>query len=227
MEDAGGKGGIGMSLGKDITKVLLLACSAACNDGDDEFGGKAAKGFAGKALLHSVVVHAGEEYFPRSTVVHLPCPFKETALGWDAAAIEITHPPLLVLLGIYGYDTHLTAKVTDYLVDKLWPSQGGTVDAYFVGSSGEHPLHVGKFADSATDGKGDVYLGSHFPHHVGEGLAAFVAGGDVEENQFVCALLAVNLAKLDGIARLPKLQEVRALDSLAVFDIEAGYDSLC
>ena len=33
MEDAGGKGGIGMSLGKDITKVLLLACSAACNDG--------------------------------------------------------------------------------------------------------------------------------------------------------------------------------------------------
>ena len=84
-----------------------------------------------------------------------------------------------------------------------------------------------KLADSTTNCKRYVYLSSHFLHHIRESLATFVTCCNVEEDQFVCSLLTVYLAQLYRVACLPKLQEVRALDSLSVFDVKARYDSLC
>jgi hypothetical protein len=121
----------------------------------------------------------------------------------------------------------LTAKVAYYLVDKFWPAKGCTIDAYLVGTSRKHSFNIPKFAYTPAYCERNVNFGSHFLHHIREGFAAFVTGGNVEEDQFVCPLLTVYLAEFDGISSLTELQEIGALDGLAVFDIEAGYDSLC
>ena len=83
MEDAGSKGSICMSEGKDVAEVLHLASTAAGDDGDGEFRCKAVEGFAGKALFHAIVVHAGEEYLAGSPVVHFLCPLEEVAFRRD------------------------------------------------------------------------------------------------------------------------------------------------
>ena len=117
--------------------------------------------------------------------------------------------------------------MTNYLVDKLRPTKGSTVDAYLVGTSIEHSFYVMKLADSSAYSKRYVYLGSHFLHHIREGFATFVAGSNIEEDQFVGSLLTIDLAEFHRIACLTKLQEVRAFDGLPVFDIETRYDALC
>ena len=62
-------------------------------------------------------------------------------------------------------------------------------------------------------------------HHVVDRVAVLVAGGDVEEAQFVGALAVVDPRLLDGIAGIGQVDEVDALDDATVLDVETGDDA--
>ena len=62
-------------------------------------------------------------------------------------------------------------------------------------------------------------------HHVVDGVAVLVAGGDVEEAEFVGAGGVVGDGGFHRIAGVAQIDEIDALDHAAVFDVEAGDDA--
>ena len=49
--------------------------------------------------------------------------------------------------------------------------------------------------------------------------------GDVEEAELVGPRLVIGGSGLDGVAGIPEIDEVDALDDAALFHVEAGYDA--
>ncbi len=80
-------------------------------------------------------------------------------------------------------------------------------------------------ANAAADGQGEENLVSHPAHHLGGGLAALGAGGDIEEDQLIGAHAVVNAGVFDGIAGIAQVDEAHAFDDPPIFDIQAGDDA--
>ena len=71
----------------------------------------------------------------------------------------------------------------------------------------------------------DEHLRGDRLDHVVQQAAIFDARADVEEREFVGALLVVAARDLDRIAGVAQVDEVDALDDAAVRDVEAGNDA--
>ena len=74
------------------------------------------------------------------------------------------------------------------------------VDADLLGPGLDQPGGVVEGADAAADGERHEDLLRHAADHVEQDGPAFVAGADVEEDEFVGALLLVAPGDLDRIA---------------------------
>ena len=62
-------------------------------------------------------------------------------------------------------------------------------------------------------------------HHIQQGAAIFVRGGDVQEAEFVGARLVIDNRLLHRIAGIAQAFEIDALDDPAVFHVQAGDDT--
>ncbi|MNL69188.1 hypothetical protein D3C87_1940140 [compost metagenome] len=62
-------------------------------------------------------------------------------------------------------------------------------------------------------------------HHVENGVAALVAGGDVEEGQFIGARCVIGDGRFHRIAGIAQVNELHALDDTAAHDVEAGNEA--
>ena len=85
---------------------------------------------------------------------------------------------------------------------------------------------VGDRADAAAHRERDEDLARGAGDHVGHDVARVARSGDVEEDQFVGALLVVAVGEFDGIAGIAQVDEVDALDDAAAGDVETGNDAL-
>ena len=81
-------------------------------------------------------------------------------------------------------------------------------------------------ADAAAHGERDENLARGARDHVDHGVAIVARRGDVEEHQFVGALLVVARGEFHRIARVAQVDEVDALDHAAGGDVETGNDAL-
>ena len=135
MEDAGSEGSISLTCGENIEEVLLLSGTATGNDRDREEIMEARERLVGKALLRTVMVHAGEEDLPCPTILCLTGPLEELTLGTFTSTFDIAVPAIGIVTGIDGADTDLRAILRGYLLDELRPAQGSTVDTDLVGTS--------------------------------------------------------------------------------------------
>ena len=95
-----------MSLREDIFEVLFLSSSSAGNDRDAQCIAQLPQCFVGKALFGTVVVHAGEQYLTRTTLLHLVRPFEESSFCALPAAFQIAVPAVFVQPGVNGYLLH-------------------------------------------------------------------------------------------------------------------------
>src|SRR5690606_13723078 len=86
----------------------------------------------------------------------------------------------------------------------------------------QQPVDVLDRPDPAAHGERDEHLLGGPAHHVQHGLALARRGGDVEEGQLVGALLVVPPGQLHGVARVPPVVEVDALDHPPGIDVQAG-----
>src|SRR3569623_2007913 len=88
------------------------------------------------------------------------------------------------------------------------------------------PVEIARrYDEQGADGKRNKHLARHFFHYVHHGVAALMAGGDVEEHKLVGALIIVaprNLHRIDGVANA---DELHAYDDAAFVDVEAGNDA--
>ena len=129
------------------------------------------------------------------------------------------------LFRVHGHDDALRAEVIGGLLHEFRARHRGGVDRDLVGAGIEHAAHVLDLANAAADRERDEYLLGDLLNHVHDSRAVVAAGGDVEESDFVGALLVVAARDLDWIAGVADLDELDALDHTAVVHVEAGNDA--
>ena len=164
---------------------------------------------------------------PLITGRHKSRPIEEILIRLHTSTVQVTFPTLGCLLGIDGHHAHLRTKMLGNLVDEARILDGRGVDGYLVGTGTQQSVHILQFVDATTYGEGDADVRGYPFHQVGEGLASFVACGDVEINQFIGTLLAIGTSQFYWVTRLAKVDKVRSLYGLSVLDVKAGYDSFC
>ena len=102
---------------------------------------------------------------------------------------------------------------------------GGGIDRHLVRPGQQQRARILDRAHPAADGQRHEAHFGRAPDDVEQRPAPFVAGGNVEEAQFVRPGSIVGLRLLDRIARVLEVDEVDALDHAAIGDIETGDDA--
>ena len=109
--------------------------------------------------------------------------------------------------------------------ERAGPRHGGGVDRHLVGAGQQQLADVLDGAHAAADGERHEAGLRGAAHHVEDGVAVLVAGGDVEEGELVGAGRVIGDRRLDRIAGVAQIDELDALDDAAVLDVEAGDDA--
>src|SRR5262249_5772606 len=123
-------------------------------------------------------------------------------------------------------DGGAAAELTGDLGDQVRVLHGRGVDTHLLGPRLNEASGVVKGADAAADGERHENLLGNAADHVEHDGPALVARGNVEKDQFICAIGLVAPGDLDGIAGVAQLQEVDALDHAATVHIQTGNDAL-
>ena len=80
MENAGGKGGVGLSLGQHVGDIVYIARASRSYDGDAKHGAQSGERVAGIARARAVMIHGGEHDFACTPLLHLLCPTEKLQL---------------------------------------------------------------------------------------------------------------------------------------------------
>src|SRR5262249_8666660 len=128
--------------------------------------------------------------------------------------------------GVDGEDNGLGAKFQAQLGEQLGAADRGRVDRYFVRARHQDAARVGDRANAATHRERDEHLARCAEYHVRHDGALVARRGDVEEDDFVGALLVVAVREFHRVARIAQVDEVDAFHHTAAGDVETGYDAL-
>jgi hypothetical protein len=128
--------------------------------------------------------------------------------------------------GVDGYHYGLGSEFGADFADEVGAGEGGGVDADLVCARVEEGGGLVGGADASADGEGNEELLGSALHGVHQGTAAFVGGGDVEEDDFVGSGSGVTGGELGGVAGIDQVDELHAFDDAAGPDVEAGDDAL-
>ena len=108
--------------------------------------------------------------------------------------------PVAGFLGVNRDDDALAAELLRAFADQLRLGQGGAVNTNLVRTRLEHDAHVLHRANPAADRQRHEAAVGHPLHHIDHRAAPVRAGGDVEENHLVGALLIIANGQLDRVA---------------------------
>ncbi|MDT4843635.1 hypothetical protein FQZ97_775700 [compost metagenome] len=183
-----------------------------------------------KTGLGAVAVHAGQQDFTGAIGRHAAGPGHGVQPGGLAAAMGEDFPAGRFARGRHAarVDRHhhaLRAVVVGGRADQFRIGHGGAVDADLVGAGVEQALDVGHLAHAAAHRQRDEDLRGHLFDDGQDQVAAIAGGGDVQEREFIGALLVVAAGDFDGVARVGQIHEVHALDDPPGGDVEAGDDA--
>ncbi len=128
-------------------------------------------------------------------------------------------------LRVDGDDDALRAVFVRRIAHELRIRDRRRVHADLVRARVQQAPHVFDRAHAAADRQRNEHLrGDRFDDRQDQ-VALVGGGGDVEEGQFVGALIVVAARDFDGIARVAQFDEVDALDHAASRDVETGDDA--
>src|SRR6267143_2128593 len=134
-------------------------------------------------------------------------------------------PLLIAAPRVDGEDDALPPERVGKLAEEVGTLDRGGVDADLVGAGAKQPTRIGDAADAPTHREWDPDSGPDATHRIHLRVAPFGRGGDVEHDDFVCALRLVTRCALCGIADVAEPLEVYALHDSSVPHIEAWNDS--
>nr|GEU28313.1 hypothetical protein [Tanacetum cinerariifolium] len=226
VEDAGRQHGVRLAQLDAVGQILQAAHAARSNHGDADGVRDTAGQAQVEAGLGAVAVHAGEQDFAGAQLFHFDGPFDGVDAGGLAPAVG-KHFPLAGrhLLGVDGHHDALRAMLLRSVEHELRVRHGRRVHAHLVGARVEQAAHVGHLAHAAADGERYEHLRSNRLDDVQDQAAVVAGGGNVEERQFVGALLVVAAGDFHRVAGVAQLGEVDALDHAAIGHVQAGNDA--
>ena len=135
-------------------------------------------------------------------------------------------------LGVNGNDDALASEFFRSRANQIRSGERRGIDADLVRAGAQHREHVLHGFNAAAHRQGhETFIGGPFDdiHH---GLAPVRAGGDIEKNHFVSALLIVAHRQFNRVAHVSQFASLRLakLDTprdLAVMDVQARNNSFC
>ena len=142
--------------------------------------------------------------------------------GRAAPAMGEDLPPISRPAGIHARHDALAAETLGDLGDQFGPFDRRAVDSDLVRACQQQRARILGAAHAATHGQRHEADRGSAPDDVEQRPAPFVAGGNIEEAQFVGARRIVGLRLLDRIARILQIDEIDALDHAAIRHVEAG-----
>src|SRR3569623_1268781 len=145
--------------------------------------------------------------------------------GRAAAAMGEHFPTIPGAPGIDRGDDALAAEAIGKLGDQLGPRHGGGIDRDLVGAGEQQRARILDRAHPAADGKRHETHLRGAAHHAEDRAARLVAGGDVEEAEFVGAGRDIGAGLLARVAGVLQVDEDGALAAAPVGDVEAGDDA--
>ena len=132
MEDAGGQRRIGLAFSESVIEMLHRPGTSTGNDRNGHSLSYLGECLTGKALFHTVMVHTGKQYLPRTSVGHFACPVQESQLRALTPALNITVPAISIIARVYGADADLGTKFGSDVIYELGIADGCRVDTYLV-----------------------------------------------------------------------------------------------
>ena len=178
------------------------------------------------AALGAVAVHRRDQQFARPQLGQPHGVFECIDPGWLAPAMGEDFPA--ARLGpprIDRADDALAAKARRDLAHQLGPFDRGGIDRHLVRPRQQQRARIRDVAHPAAHGQRHEANRRSATDDVNQCPAPFVGGGNVEKTQLVGPRRVVGLRLLDRIARIPKIDEIDALDHTALGDVETGDDA--
>ena len=180
------------------------------------------------AFSHPVLVDAVQHDLAGAEGLRLIQPVQSPLAGAAArigiAGVFMDHPVAVLEPAVDADDDALAAQPFGHLRDQFGPLQGGGVDRHLVRPVVEASRGLIHAADAARDAEGDVQQPGDIPDPAIVERAPLGTGGDVVEDQFVGARVAIAGGQFGGVAHVRVADELDALDHPAVLDVQAGDD---
>ncbi len=111
------------------------------------------------------------------------------------------------------------------LADDLAVGDGGGHDRHFVCAGEQQRPDVVERAHAAADGERHEAGFRRALDDIEDDRAVLMAGGDVEETEFVGARRVIGDRALDRIAGIAQIDKIHALDDAAIFHVETRNDA--
>jgi hypothetical protein len=213
---------------KGVVKVLHAACTTRCNNRYIHCLRHPGQRLIGKALFSAIVVHAGKQYFARTSIGRLFHPAEKLQLSSHPATVQVYLPACAFIHpGIYCQHQALAPEAISYICYQPGIFYGSRVQAYLIGTCPQQGIHIFHTADAATYGERYINSGCYPAHQLYQRLALFIGSGNVQKNQFICSFCAIPQCQLHRVACIAQSFKVDAFYRASILDIKAGYDSLC
>jgi len=228
VEDTGGEGGAGTAFGEDCVHVFGRAAATAGDDGDIHGSGDGTSHREVVTVLGAVGVHGGEDDFTGTEFFDFARPSDGFESGGEASAIDVDFPEFPAVLldptGVDIDDDALAAETERGFADEIGIPDGGGIDGDFVATGVEESADVFESTDATADGQGheDDFGGAL--DDIEDDISLLVAGGDVEEDEFVGSFLLVAGGDFDGVSGIAEVEEIGPFDNPSGVDVEAGDD---
>ena len=210
-------------------KIFGLACAAGCDHRNVRGVADRESERAVEAGLHAIGIHGSEQDLACAQFLAASRPLDGIDPFIVAAAAGVNVPSAVWSCASRIDREHhrLRAEFFAQLSDQLGTAHRRGVDADFVRAGVQNAARVVDAADAAAHRERNENLAGGAGDHVDHGVAIVAGSGDVEEHQFVGALLVVARGEFHGIARIAQVDEVDALDHASGGDVETRNDSFC
>ena len=130
------------------------------------------------------------------------------------------------LLGVNGDNDALRTNLAGSVENEVRILYGCRIHRHLVGPGVEQATHILDLAHATTDSqRNEDLLGTGFDD-VQNDVALVRRRRDIEEGDFVCALLVVAACDLDRVAGIAQPNEIGTLDDTASRDVKTGNDAL-
>src|SRR5579871_6766126 len=217
--------GVRAAFREDALEIFGLAGAAGCDDGDVRDFGDGAGQLTIETGLDAVGIHGREQDFACSQNLALQRPLHGIdAFVVTASAGEDVPPSGSIATRIDGKNHRLRAKFLAQFGNQLGTAHSCGIDAHLFGARQQDAARVRHRSDAAPDRERYENLTRGAGDDVRHDVAGIARRGDVEEDQFVGALLVVAIRELYRVARVAQTDEMHAFDDTASGDVEARDD---
>ncbi|ACA99625.1 hypothetical protein SYNPCC7002_A1635 [Picosynechococcus sp. PCC 7002] len=209
--------------------MLGVARSPGGNDRNFDGIGDRLGQFEVVTRLGTISIHTRDEQFPSAPLGHFLRPAQGINAGIFAASPHINIPTRICRIwptsGVNRHHNALIAKPFGCFIDKIRVPHRRRIDTDFIGPGPQEVSNLGRGTDATADGEGNKDLFCGLVDHIDNGVAVFVGGGNVEENQFVSPRIVINLRQLYRIASILEIDKIHTFDNPSSIHIEARQNS--